>query len=488
MVNLMFQQAFKNIDDVLWKEAGCTTELDYTEQTSWLLFLKYLDGLEESRKDEAALSGQTYAYILDEPYRWEKWAAPKNAEGKLDHNRAATGDDLRDFVDQQLFPYLQGFKQRATSADTVEYKIGEIFGEVKNKIQSGYNLREIIDHIDELSFRSQDEKHELSALYEEKVKRMGNAGRNGGEYYTPRPLIRAIVEVVKPQIGETVYDGAVGSAGFLCEAFDYLKRKNPKRTTAQAETLQRGTFHGKEKKSLAYVIAIMNMILHGIETPNIVHANTLAINLDDIQPRDRYDVVLANPPFGGKERKEVQQNFPITTGETAFLFLQHFIRILKPGGRGGVVIKNTFLSNTGNASSLRKLLLESCNLHTILDCPGGTFQGAGVKTVVLFFEKGAPTRKIWYYQLDPGRNLGKTNPLNDDDLAEFVELQKTFADSPKSWSVDANSIDQATYDLSVKNPNKAEEMRHRSPSEIIDEIVALDSKSVVLLKSVRSLL
>ena len=209
----------------------------------------------------------------------------------------------------------------------------------------------------------------------------------------------------------------------------------------------------------------MNMILHGIEAPNIVHTNTLTENLADIQEKDRYDVVLANPPFGGKERKEVQQNFPIRTGETAFLFLQHFIKMLKAGGRGGVVIKNTFLSNTDNASvSLRKLLLESCNLHTVLDCPGGTFQGAGVKTVVLFFEKGAPTRKIWFYQLDPGRNLGKTNPLNDDDLAEFVELQKTFADSPKSWSVDAKSIDTDDLRPSVKNPNKATRPRCASPA------------------------
>jgi type I restriction enzyme M protein len=202
----------------------------------------------------------------------------------------------------------------------------------------------------------------------------------------------------------------------------------------------------------------MNMILHGIEAPNIMHTNTLAENLADIQDKDRLDVILANPPFGGKERKEVQQNFPIRTGETAFLFLQHFIKMLKAGGRAGVVIKNTFLSNTDNASvSLRKLLLESCNLHTVLDCPGGTFQGAGVKTVVLFFEKGAPTRKVWYYQLDPGRNMGKTNPLNDADLAEFVELQKTFADSPKSWSVDVGAGDTATFDLSVKNPNGGEE-------------------------------
>jgi type I restriction enzyme M protein len=484
----MFEQAFKNIDDVLWKEAGCTTELDYTEQTSWLLFLKYLDDLEKDKADEAALHGKRYTFILEEPYRWEAWAAPKNNGGQIDHNRAQTGDDLRDFVNQKLFPYLHAFRQKATGPNTIEYKIGEIFGEIKNKISSGYNLREIIDHIDELHFRSQTEKHELSHLYEAKIRNMGNAGRNGGEYYTPRPLIRAMVQVVSPQIGERIYDGAVGSAGFLCESFDYMKRK-PGLTTSDLETLQTRTFYGKEKKSLAYVIAIMNMILHGIETPNVIHTNTLTENLADIQEKDRYDVVLANPPFGGKERKEVQQNFPIRTGETAFLFLQHFIKILRAGGRGGVVIKNTFLSNTDNASvSLRKLLLESCNLHTVLDCPQGTFQGAGVKTVVLFFEKGAPTRKIWFYQFDPGRNLGKTNPLNDDDLVEFVALQKTFSDSPKSWSIDVSTINPGTFDLSTKNPNMNEEAKSRSPREILNEITILDLETADVLKSIRALL
>jgi type I restriction enzyme M protein len=233
----------------------------------------------------------------------------------------------------------------------------------------------------------------------------------------------------------------------------------------------------------------MNMILHGIEAPNIIHSNTLAENLADIQAKDRYDIVLANPPFGGKERKEVQQNFPIKTGETAFLFLQHFIKSLKPGGRAAIVIKNTFLSNTDNASvSLRKLLLESCNLHTVLDCPGGTFLGAGVKTVVLFFDKGAPTRKVWYYQLDPGRNMGKTNPLNDADLIEFVALQKNFADSPKSWSVDAAGIDPVSFELSVKNPDGGEEVTHRSPLEIMDVITALDAESAEVLAGIRALL
>ena len=485
----MFEQAFRNIDDVLRKEAGCASELDYTEQSSWLLFLKYLDGLEQDRADEASLEGKKYTWILDQPYRWEVWAAPKGKDGKLDHNKALTGDDLRDFVDQKLIPYLHGFKQRASGPNTIEYKIGEIFGEIKNKIQSGYNLREIIDQVDELRFRAQNDKHELSQLYEAKIKNMGNAGRNGGEYYTPRPLIRAMIQVVKPEIGERIYDAACGSAGFLCEAYDYLKKTHPKRTTAQDRTLQEKTFYGKEKKSLAYVIAIMNMILHGIDAPNVLHTNTLTENLADVQEKDRYDIVLANPPFGGKERPEVQQNFPIRTGETAYLFLQHFIKLLKAGGRGAVVIKNTFLSNTDNASvSLRKSLLESCNLHTILDCPSGTFIGAGVKTVVLFFEKGAPTRKIWYYQLDPGRNMGKTNPLNDADLAEFVALQVSKDDSPKSWTVAVKEIDQATFDLSAKNANSGEEVTHRGVEEILDEIAALDAESAELLAGIRALL
>jgi type I restriction enzyme M protein len=483
----MFEQVFKNVDDVLWKEAGCSSELDYTEQTSWLLFLKYLDDYEKDKEAEAKLSGKKYSFILEQPYRWESWAAPKGKDGKIDHNRAQTGDDLRDFVSQKLFPYLHGFKQKASGPNTIEYKIGEIFGEIKNKIQSGYNLREILDQIDGLQFRSQKEKHELSHLYEAKIKNMGNAGRNGGEYYTPRPLIRAIVQVVAPKLGEKIYDGAVGSAGFLCEAFEYLSGK-PGLKTKDLEKLQTTTFYGKEKKSLAYVIAIMNMILHGIDAPNIVHTNTLSENLADIQDKDRFDVILANPPFGGKERKEVQQNFPIRTGETAFLFLQHFIKMLKAGGRGGVVIKNTFLSNTDNASvSLRKLLLESCNLHTVLDLPGGTFQGAGVKTVVLFFEKGSPTRKVWFYQLDPGRNLGKTNPLNDEDLKEFVSLQKTTANSKKSWSVDVSAIDKETWDLSVKNPNNGGEVKHRTPKEILDEITALDRESVEVLAKIREI-
>ncbi|HSV75461.1 MAG TPA: N-6 DNA methylase [Bacteroidales bacterium] len=512
----MFEQTFKNIDDILHKDAGCGSELDYVEQTSWILFLKYLDDLERDRATAAELTGKTYTPIIDIDYRWTKWAAPKirrtqpSKNGKaterveVDHN-ALTGDDLTDFVNNKLFPYLKKFKTRAESADTIEYKIGEIFSELKNRIQSGYNLREVINRIDELRFRTHAEKHEMSHLYEDKIKNMGNAGRNGGEYYTPRPLITTIVKVVAPKIGDKIYDGACGSAGFLCEAFDYLKNRpsagsGSGLSTKETEILQKRTFYGKEKKSLAYIIGIMNMILHGVEAPNIIHTNTLAENLADIQEKDRYDVVLANPPFGGKERAEVQQNFPIKTGETASLFLQHFIKILKAGGKAGVVIKNTFLSNTDNATvAIRKTLLESCNLHTVLDLPGGTFTGAGVKTVVLFFEKGKPTQKVWFYQLNLDRNLGKINPLNENDLADFLSLYASRAsgsegpETENSWNVDVRPLSlpkgtEATYDLSVKNPNKKEEVRLRSPHEILEEMKALDEESAEILNSILELI
>lgn len=485
----MFEQTFKNIDDILRKAGGSQTELDYVEQTSWILFLKYLDDLEKDKAVAATLRGEEYTPIISPEYQWSNWAMPLDANGKLDYNKALTGDDLNDFVNLKLFPYLKNFKTIAQSSDTIEYKIGEIFSELKNKIASGYGLREIIELIGKLRFRTHAEKHEMSHLYEAKIKNMGNAGRNGGEYYTPRPLITTIIKVVDPKIGQTIYDGAVGSAGFLVEAFEYLI-KDKELTTTESETLQKHTFYGKEKGSLAYIIAIMNMILHGIEAPNIIHTNTLTENLADIQEKDRYDIVLANPPFGGKERAEVQQNFPIKTGETASLFLQHFIKILKAGGKAGIVIKNTFLSNGGVGSAdarLRQQLLENNNLHTILDLPGGVFT-AGVKTVVLFFTKGEPTQKVWYYQLNLNRNLGKTNPLNEQDLAEFVELQKTKADSENSWSINIADIDQNTFDLSVKNPNNKAEAPLRDPKDILTEIQSLDSQSQEILQGIEKLL
>ena len=484
----MYQAAFKNIDDTLRKDAGCSSELDYIEQTSWVLFLKYLDDFETDRETAAELNGKTYRRIIDGEYRWRAWAAPKRADGKLDYNAALTGDDLRDFVNRKLFPYLGGFKQSADNPKSIDYKIGEIFSELRNKLQSGYELREVVNKVDELTFLSNEDKHELSGLYEDKIKNMGNAGRNGGEYYTPRPLIKSIVKVINPKLGETVYDGAVGSAGFLCEAYDWM-RDSKELSSAEYELLQTSTFYGKEKKSLAYVIGVMNMILHGIEAPNITHANTLGENIADIQDKDRFDVVLANPPFGGNERVEVQENFPVRTSETAYLFLQHFIKILRVGGRCGVVIKNTFLSNTDNASvALRKQLLEDCDLQAVLELPAGAFTGTGVKTVVLFFEKGRATEKVWYYSLNLSRNLGKTNSLNERDLEEFITLSATQAASENSWCVEVKDIDKSTWDLTATNPNRKDTTDKRTPEEILAEIEDLDMEAATAIAAIKELL
>ena len=463
---MQYESTFSAIDNILRNEAGCSTELDYIEQTSWLLFLKYLDDLERERVDKAMLSGKEYKPILTGYMRWGQWAAPKKADGTLDTVNAMTGPDLATFVEQRLFPTLSKFQETASSSKTLEYKIGEIFGELRNKITSGYNLREVINLIDQLHFQSAEDKHEMTVLYESKIAKMGNAGRNGGEYYTPRPLIRSIVKMVDPKIGETVYDPACGSAGFLCEAFNYMNRKVKR--THDSKVLQEDTFFGKEKKPLPYIIATMNMIFHGLQAPNIIRGNTLAENLSQVQEKDRKNVILANPPFGGAERGEVLQNFDLRTSETAYMFMQHFIKMLKTGGRAGIVIKNTFLSN-GDAAALRKLLMEQCNLHTILDLPSGVFQGAGVKTVVLFFDKGTPTKNIWYYQLNPGRNLGKTNALNEADLADFEQKFKTREDSENSWTIDASTLGE-DCDLSVKNPNKVEEVDERTPAEIYESI------------------
>ncbi|WP_031535357.1 MULTISPECIES: type I restriction-modification system subunit M [unclassified Bacteroides] len=480
---MKYESTFKAIDDTLRNEAGCSNELDYIEQTSWLLFLKYLDDLETEREDEAALNGKEYRRIITGFNRWNAWATPKTAKGELDVINAMTGDDLVEFVNQKLFPSLKHFKDTAVSPDTLEYKIGEIFSELRNKINSGYNMRDIINKIDSLHFQSADDKHEMTVLYEDKIRRMGNAGRNGGEYYTPRPLIRTIVKVVNPRIGETVYDPACGSAGFLCEAFNYMQEQI--KSVADSDTLQKSTFFGKEKKGLPYIIATMNMIFHGVAAPNIVRGNTLTENLAAIQQRDRKDIILANPPFGGNERAEVLQNFDIRTSETAYMFMQHFIKMLKVNGRAGIVIKNTFLSNS-DAVSLRRKLLEECNLHTILDLPQGVFS-AGVKTVVLFFTKGESTRKIWYYQLNLSRTLGKTNPLNEADLADFVALQQTKAESENSWTLDASALGD-DCDLSVKNPNKPEIVDNRTTEEILSTIADLNDDSARLINEIRELL
>ena len=481
----MFEQTFKNIDAAIWKDSGCDSELDYAEQSSWILFLKWLDDFETDEKIKTKLDNGIFKEILSPEYRWSSWAVVKNKSGEIDFNKNILGPDLIQFVNNKLFPYLSSFKNKVNNSNTIEFKIGIIFSELKNEIQDGYILRDVLNAVDELEFRNDEQKHELSILYESKIQNMGNAGRTGGQYYTPRPLIKTIVKLINPKIGETIYDGASGSCGFLVEAFEYIK-KNKSLTTSELKVLQSETLYGKEKKNLAYIIGMMNMILHGIEAPNIIRANTLEENVMHIQNKDRVDVVLANPPFGGGEKIQVQENFPIKSGETAYLFLQHFIRKLKIGGRAGIIIKNTFLSNT-DGKSLRKDLLETCNLHTILNLPQKVFT-AGVNTVVLFFEKGAPTKKIFYYDLVLDRNLGLKNPLNENDLREFVDLYSNKKEGKNSWFENIKNINKDTWELKINNPNLIEKSDDRTTNEIISEIEALDTESIKIMKDIKKLI
>jgi type I restriction enzyme M protein len=480
------QNEFKKIDNILHEDAGTNGANDYISQMSWILFLKYLDDLEDIREQEAVFSGLLYEPLFKREFQWDIWAAPKQKDGSPDLNAQITGEDLIEFVNLQLFPYLKGFKDAAPDPKSLLYKIGEIFGELSNKVQSGRNIRDVIDIIDKLEFKTQEELDDLSVLYEDRLKLLGGAGRSG-EYYTPRPLIQAMIKAVDPKLGLTVYDGAAGSAGFLTESYAYLREKAD--TPTELKFLKENTFFGKNKKPEPYLLGTMNMILHGIESPNMIHTNTLTEDTHDIQEKDRYDYIFANPPFGGNEHPEIQRNFDVKTRETANLFLQHFMKKLRVGGEAAIVIKNTFLTNepAGATGDIRRQLLENFNLHTVLNLPGGVFSATGstgVNTVVLFFRKGEPTAKIFYYHLDVGRNLGKTAPLNMSDMSDFLEKYRTRQDSENSWTVLFDNIDKATLDLGVNNPNEVKAVALKSPGEILVHIKQIDREVAEILSDI----
>ncbi len=477
------QNEFKRIDNILFEDAGTNGANDYMAQMSWILFLKYLDDLEDIRKQEAVFSSKQYEPLFKDEFQWDNWAAQKLTDGSPDLNARVTGEDLIEFVNQKLFPYLKEFKNTAQDPKSLLYKIGEIFGEVGNKIQSGRNLREVIDIIDKLDFKTQEELDELSALYEDRLKLMGGAGRSG-EYYTPRPLIQAMIRAIDPELGKTIYDGAAGSAGFLTESYAFLREKAG--TPTELRFLKESTFFGKNKNPEPYLLGTMNMILHGIESPNMVHTNTLTEDTHDIQEKDRYDYILANPPFGGNEHPEIQRNFDVKTRETASLFLQHFMKKLRVGGEAAIIIKNTFLTNepSGASGAIRRHLLDNFDLHTILDLPSGVFSATGstgVKTVVLFFRKGAPTKEIFYYQLKVDRALGKTAPLNISDMYDFVEKYKSREQSDHSWTISINDIDKTSADLGVRNPFVEESEELKDPKNILEDIKKIDARVAEIL-------
>ncbi|MBR1608183.1 MAG: N-6 DNA methylase [Kiritimatiellae bacterium] len=462
--------AFKAIDDKMrMPGSACGGALDYMEQSSWLLFLRYIDAHEEERRLEAQMLHVPYVPALPEKLRWSSWAYPRMEDGSFDYDRAPTGDELIRFVNLDLFPNLARLAQ-SNPVSSIQYRIGKIFENLNCRFTDGYLLREVIALMEPLKFQTEEERHELSVLYEERLADMGNAGRAGGQYYTPRPLIRSMIRLLDPAPGETFDDSACGSGGFLCEAFVHMREKA--RSDADAyKRLQSGTITGGEAKPIAFLTAQMNCILHGLEAPSIRYGDTLMTDIANFESRDRVDVIGANPPFGANVDDRCKAKFTVSTSESALLFMEYFIAKLKRGGRAAVIIKNTFLSNADNGSiAIRKMLLSKCRLHWILDLPQKVFT-AGVHTVVLFFTKDGPTTEpINCYQLDlKGVNLGKKRPLLESDLAEFESLAKGFWKKPDGdeanrapgdvssyWTIDPATLDQTTFDLSLVNPNVAE--------------------------------
>ena len=489
---MYLQQKIDRITDILRRDDGISGAMHYTEQTSWVLFLKFLDDYESAKEDEAILSGKDYRPVLNDGYRWSNWACPKNPDGSK-NLKADSGEDLINYVNDELFPYLKSFANPADidariSPNSFAYKIGAIFQYLDNKIASGHTLREVLDIIDSLNFQSSDEMFELSLVYEGLLQNMGDAGGYAGEFYTPRPVVRAMINAINPQVGQTIYDAAAGSCGFLVEAFEHLKTKKSELSTEQWNFIQYDTFFGYEKTSLAYVMGMMNMILHGIESPNLYRANTLTQNIRDIQEKDRYDIILANPPFGGKEKSQIQQNFPIQSNATELLFLQHFMKTLKSGGKAAIIVPEGVLFQTNNAFiQVKQELLENFNLHTILSLPAGVFLPySGVKTNVLFFERNGGTNEVWYYECEPEQKLTKNKPITDDHLTEFVDLYKTRVTTERSWTVPASKLIE-NYDLSAKNPAKQKDIEHLAPSEILQQIRAKEKLVSRLLDEIESL-
>lgn len=457
------------ITDILRRDDGISGAMHYTEQISWILFLKFLNDHEQNRYDEAALKGGSYEYIINKAHRWDNWACPKDEHGKIDVKQAKTGDDMIKYVNTELFPYLKSFKNSTQDPKSIKYKIGAIFEYLDNKIASGHTLREVLDIIDGLNFQSKKDLFELSEVYESLLHGMGNDGGNSGEFYTPRAVIKAMVEAVDPQIGQTVYDGAVGSGGFLIQAFEHMsKQKNL--SAKDWKFLQNDTFFGREKTPLAYVMGVMNMILHGIESPNIYKQNTLTQNIRDIQEKDRYDVILANPPFGGKEKPQIQQNFPVQASATELLFLQHFMKSLKVNGKAAIILPEGLLNNSNSHyKQVKKELLENFNLHTIVSLPTGVFLPyAGVKTNIIFFERGGKTTEIWYYEVKTDHVLTKNQSIRYEHFKEFQNLYKNRTDSKNSWKTNVENIKD--YDLSAKNPISQTTIDYKKISTIIEEL------------------
>jgi len=468
------KQKINRITDILRRDDGISWAMHYTEQISWILFLKFLDDYEQNKKTEALLDWKDYEEIITWEYKWKNWIS------------LPSGDDLKDFVNKKLFPYLKSFKNQNEDYFSIKYKIGEIFYFLDNRIESGHTLKEVVEIVDELNFQKQEDLFELSVIYEDLLQWMWNDGWNSGEFYTPRSVIKIMVEAVKPKVGQKVYDPATWSCGFLIEAFNFMK--NQVENDEQLDFLMKNTFYGNEKTPLAYTMWVMNMILHGISNPNISKKNTLTTDIRQIQEKDRYEIILANPPFGGKEKDIIQQNFPIKTNATEMLFLQHIYKHLKKEWKAAIIVPEWVLFNTSNAfQAIKKELLENYNLHSIVSLPAWVFLPySGVKTNIIFFDRNGSTKDIWYYEIDLWRKLTKNKPITYEEIKHIPELLAKRENWENSWIVKVEDIKD--YDLSAKNPNKQTEEIIRKPNEILNDLEQNDEQIRNLFSELKQIL
>ncbi|RJP22016.1 MAG: N-6 DNA methylase [Deltaproteobacteria bacterium] len=468
--------AVKSICDIM-RRSNCAGALQNVPELTWILFLRILDERERHEAEMAEAVTAEFRASLEAPYRWQDWAAPGGAK-RAELQNGALGAFFG-FVNGELLPRLKGLKDRP-NATPRQKVISEIMSGVERvRIDTERNLLDVLDKVQEISAETVDPTHvfTLSQVYEGLLLKMGEKGNDGGQFFTPREIIRAMVKTIDPGIGETVYDPGCGTGGFLAQSFEHMTGPNNAHIASpdQLETLKRRTFYGREKDNAIYPIALANLVLHGIDEPHLWHGNTLTGQetyggLYAGAP-ELFDVVLMNPPFGGKEGKEAQTRFPYKTGATQVLFLQHVIDSLKPGGRCGIVVDEGVLFRTNETAFVqtKRKLLDDCDLWCIVSMPGGVFSaaGAGVKTNLLFFTKGKPTEKIWYYDLSDIK-VGKKTPFTIDRFEEFFRILPERGDSDRSWTVTRSAIEGKNFDLKAVNPNAKNEEDTRTPEELLD--------------------
>lgn len=480
------QQAVKNACDQLNSDG--VTPRDYVEQLAWLFFLKAFDEAETRHEQEASFDDNAYTRRIEGDYRWSVWSGWTNKP-----------DAMLEFVDGKLWHYLQTFGTTAETQqfanDPIAERFRRIFSTVRNHSRRGASFARVVQQVNRLHFSDETDVIVLSELYEDLLKRVASDSAGyAGEFYTQRHIIRAMVAVVEPKIGDRVYDPCFGTAGFLAESAEYIRTNSRSLSGKDLDSLNRKTFFGVELKPLTYLLGIMNMILHRIEGANLEQANTLELHSANVSEKNKYDVILSNPPYGGKLARELQTNFTIHSGATEVLFLQHIMATLKKGGRAGVIVPEGVLFRGGPDAKIRERLLGEFDLHTVLSLPAGCFLPyTAVKTNVLFFDRredGKATKSVWYYELtNDGFDLKQTRrPIDGDQLPEFLAKRRKRVKGDNSWVVPVSDLAQSGYDLSAKNPNTTSDYDHKPALELVQSIRSKEERVLELLGELEELL